>query len=353
MNQINLIRQTLRPHLSWHGARVAFLALFLVALLRVRTVNFVELAQGFMGTAKTESSEKRLHRFFSQFDLDYRELARLVAGLMEIPQPWVLSVDRTNWQFGDCVFNILMLGVVHEGVAFPLVWTMLDKKGNSNYKERITLLEEFREIFPEVSVAYITGDREFIGEDWFDHLLNQTLMPFRIRIRHSDKLFDGKDSFNSKVVFSHLGVGERQVLKCRRRVWGHWVYVSALRLEGNELLVVVTRHKPQSAITDYAKRWGIETLFGCLKTRGFCLESTHLQDAERLGRMAALLTIALCWAFKTGEWLSQHNPITIKKHGRKAKSIFRVGLDHLRHIFLNLESFEIQSLEAIHFLSCT
>jgi hypothetical protein len=44
MNQINLIRQTLRPHLSWHGARVAFLALFLVALVRVRTVNFVELA---------------------------------------------------------------------------------------------------------------------------------------------------------------------------------------------------------------------------------------------------------------------------------------------------------------------
>jgi hypothetical protein len=55
-----------------------------------------------------------------------------------------------------------MLGVVHEGVAFPLVWTMLDKKGNSNYKERINLLQEFREIFPEVVVDYITGDREFI-----------------------------------------------------------------------------------------------------------------------------------------------------------------------------------------------
>jgi hypothetical protein len=79
MNQINLIRQTLRPHLSWHGARVTFLALFLVALVRVRTVNFVEVAQGFMGTAKAESSEKRLHRFFSEFDIDYPEIARLVA----------------------------------------------------------------------------------------------------------------------------------------------------------------------------------------------------------------------------------------------------------------------------------
>lgn len=119
------------------------------------------------------------------------------------------------------------------------------------------------------------------------------------------------------------------------------------------MLVVVTRHKPQSAVADYAKRWGIETLFGCLKTRGFCLESTHLQDSERLGRMLVMLTIALCWAFKIGEWLSEHQPIKIKKHGRKAKSIFRVGLDHLRRIFLNLNSFETQSLEAIHFLSGT
>jgi hypothetical protein len=116
MNQINLIP------MNWHVARVTFLALFLVALVRVRTVDFVELAQGFMRTAKTASNKKRLHRFFREFDTDYRELARLVARLMEMPQPWVLSVDRTNQQFGNCTFSILMLGVVHEGVAFPFVW---------------------------------------------------------------------------------------------------------------------------------------------------------------------------------------------------------------------------------------
>jgi hypothetical protein len=49
-----------------------------------------------------------------------------------------------------------------------------------------------------------------------------------------------------------------------------------MRLDDGELLVVVTDRKPQRAIADYASRWGIETLFGCLKTRGFCLESTHL-----------------------------------------------------------------------------
>jgi hypothetical protein len=49
---------------------------------------------------------------------------------MKIPQPWVLSIDRTEWSFGQTRFNIFILGVVHQGVAYPLVWTMLEKKGN-------------------------------------------------------------------------------------------------------------------------------------------------------------------------------------------------------------------------------
>jgi hypothetical protein len=49
MNQISLIRKTLQPHLSWHGARVSFLALFLVALFRVKTVNFRVVSSGSVG----------------------------------------------------------------------------------------------------------------------------------------------------------------------------------------------------------------------------------------------------------------------------------------------------------------
>ena len=48
-----------------------FLALFLVALFRVKSVNFSELATGFMGSAKMDSNYKRLQRFFSEFELDY------------------------------------------------------------------------------------------------------------------------------------------------------------------------------------------------------------------------------------------------------------------------------------------
>jgi hypothetical protein len=45
MNQVNLLRDTLKPHLPWHGARLNFLALFLIALIRVKTVNLAQLAR--------------------------------------------------------------------------------------------------------------------------------------------------------------------------------------------------------------------------------------------------------------------------------------------------------------------
>ena len=41
-----------------------------------------------------------------------------------------------------------------------------------------------------------------------------------------------------------------------------------------------------------ADRWQIETLFGCLKTRGFNFEDTHLTDPERLSKLLGLLALA-------------------------------------------------------------
>ena len=75
MNHVNLLRQTLKPYLKWHGARLSFLALFLIALFRVKTVNLSELSTGFLGQAKTNSHYKRLQRFLREFDLDYYAIA--------------------------------------------------------------------------------------------------------------------------------------------------------------------------------------------------------------------------------------------------------------------------------------
>jgi Transposase DDE domain len=353
MNQVTQLRNALRPYLSWHGARLSFLAAFLIAVVRVKTINFAELATAFSGTAQPDSHYKRLQRFFRQYEMDYAEIAQAVVALMSIPEPWVLSIDRTEWKFGDCVFNILMLGIVHEGVAFPVAWTLLDKRGNSNRHERMELFNDFLERFRDRKIAYLSADREFVGKDWFEYLLHAPKTPFRIRIRSNHKLSDGHISLKVGILFQDLQVGQLKVLRHQRLLWGHWLYIAALRLEDGDLLVIATQTAPQSAIRDYAQRWGIETLFGIFKTRGFCLESTHLTDPERLSKLIALLSLALCWVVLTGEWLHQGKPLKLKTHGRRAKSIFRYGFDYLRNILVNLNEKMDDFLNVLQFLSCT
>ncbi len=96
-------------------------------------------------------------------------------------------------------------------------------------------------------------------------------------------------------------------------------------------------------------------LFGCLKSRGFRLEETHVTDPARLKKLLALLALAFCWAVIVGEWLVAQKPLKIKKHGRLAKSIFRHGLDHLRRILCNLQSLaqQVALRRVIQLLSCT
>ena len=353
MNQINLLRRTLKQHLPWHGARLNFLALFLIALIRVRTVDLTSISIAFRNQAKSESSYKRLQRFFADFELDLTIIAKTIVALMKIPQPWVLSIDRTQWSFGSICFNIFVLGIVHNGVAFPITWMMLDKKGNSNSEERMDLLDQFWHIFPDAQVSYVCGDREFIGKDWLTYLMMEPEIPFRLRIKADHKIGNGQKSLPASIIFAHLQIGHSEVLSGKRWVWGRSVYVSALRLEDGDLLIVMSNDSPRKAIADYATRWGIETLFGMFKTRGFNLESTHFTKKERFSKLFALMSLAMCWAILMGEWLHEQTPLKIKKHGRKVKSIFRYGLDHLRGIVLDLDLRYSDFIHCVKFLSCT
>ena len=56
-------------------------------------------------------------------------------------------------------------------------------------------------------------------------------------------------------------------------------------------VVLIRSEEPEQTIERYGKQWGIETLFGCVKTRGFDLAATHLRDPERLFMLFFAVTL--------------------------------------------------------------
>jgi hypothetical protein len=57
------------------------LAAFLIALLRVKSINFAELATAFGGKVQIDSHTKRLHGFCRDYKLNYAEIAPAVVGV--------------------------------------------------------------------------------------------------------------------------------------------------------------------------------------------------------------------------------------------------------------------------------
>mgnify|MGYP000045950831 FL=1 len=342
----------LKNNLDWNKARIDLLANMIIALIKVRTVCLTEIATALSGKAKKDSKYKRLQRFFRFFPMDIESVSRVIASMLPIfKEKWTLSIDRTNWKLGKANINILVLGICYRGVCFPIIWISLDKRGNSNTRERITVIDKFIRLFGKEKIRCLTADREFIGVDWFKYLLNESVH-FRIRIKENFQVTSSKgNKVDIKVLFRNLKPGQTRILSRPRKICGVKVFIIGHKLQTGKYLILVTDSCPESAMEDYKLRWDIETLFACLKTRGFNFEATHITDLDRINKLVAVLAVTFCWCHITGEWLHQQKSIKIKKHGRPAVSIFRYGLDFLREIVLNLSDNRRKFNQIIRILS--
>ena len=329
------LQVVMQGHFPWHKARLQFTAAFILCVITLSSVNFTKLANGLNGKAKQKSNYRRIQRFFAHFDLPYDGVIELILQLLPVKSDFTISIDRTNWKLGKFNINILTAGIIYEGVAFPICWMLLSKRGNSNTEERIALMQKLLTRISKSDISIVVADREFIGQEWFTWLGKQKIA-FAIRIKENATTKSGKGDIALRQLFANLQIHQETILRKPRLIYGHNLYLSAIRLV-DEFLIVASKEKGTGVLVAYKKRWGIEALFANLKSRGFDLEQTHLVHEKRIEKLIALLAIALTWAHLVGEWVAIHNPLKIKKHGRKEMSIFRYGLDYLQYVLLNIQ----------------
>lgn len=135
------------------------------------------------------------------------------------------------------------------------------------------------------------------------------------------------------------------------------VYLSGIRYPGQngaiDYLILVCFNQNDLGLEVYKNRWQIETMFKAFKSVGFHLEQTHVNNYCRLNKLLRVMAIAFIWAYNVGIYLHQKiKPIPVKKHGRRAISLFSYGLDELSQAFIN--AINTMTLRAINlFLSCT
>ena len=336
----NALSRAVAKHIGLSATRRETLSWLALLIMQHGTISLWRLAAYVASAAQTTSVQRRFYRFFQFVRLDGTHSARVVVELLGLSgKPWVLAIDRTNWDFGKTTINILMISVAWNGMGIPLLWMLLPTAGNSNTSERTELLDRLRAAFPDMKIAALMGDREFIGDAWMAYLQRQNIA-FILRLRENQHVVRaGYVALPISIIAQHLKVGDKMIVKgnCQlgraNETLSASVRLVITRLASGELLALACSGRARHALARYRQRWTIETMFGNLKTKGFALEATHLTDPDKLCTLLALLAFAVALSVKTGVAKARLHAIPIKKHGRRAWSLFALGLNTLRKIF--------------------
>jgi hypothetical protein len=338
---LDALADVLGSSFSLSASKRQTLVWLLGLILEYGSVCLYRLAAHVPTSARIDSTRQRFLRFFQDVSLDRVTLARLLArclGLTNDTAGWHVQIDRTNWEFGRTTHNLLVLSVLRHGAAIPLLCVHLDKDGNSNTQERIDLLTQFREAFPDQKIAALTGDREFVGERWINWLSDHKI-PFALRHRenmHASR--PGASPVTLKHLARDLKSGETLNLKGGWRIGQKaddmtaTVFLAIKRLDDGSLLIVASSHSAKKALAAYKLRWKIESLFGLLKTKGFNLEDTHMTEPKRLELLFGIIAMVAAICVKAGKIFLKEKSIKIKKHGRPARSLMAFGMDQIRKL---------------------
>jgi hypothetical protein len=305
---------------------------FVAALVQVRSSNLVKIANAIETEAESESVYRQIQRFLkneNELVIDYLKLLKLDGKLKVV-------LDRTEWKFGARWVNILCLSVVYKQVAIPLFCEVLNQKGNASAEQHVGIIKRFVARFGRERILRLYADREFGSRELFSYL-DEEQIDFHIRLKASH-LAAGR-SF--KRIWRHAAERVKLKGKIKVTVFGVEVYVSCVKYKKagkTEYLIVASRERNKDTIEEYRVRWRIETMFGCLKSRGFNFEETHLTMPAKIAKLLMLLGLGLCLAMLMGELQVEklkRKKLKLKKNKRYAKSLFRIGLDALQNALFN------------------
>jgi hypothetical protein len=327
------LSEVIRSNFAMHPARVACFLQMIWALIGSKSVQLWALAEAFGGAAQLESRVKRISRFLKEQELKWDDVSRCIMALLALPTPWTLVMDRTNWQFGKIERDYLILAVVYHGNAIPLLVKDLSRAGNSDTEDRIALMKRFLAVFGKDKVFCLLADREFVGKEWLQWLLENNIPPC-IRLRNNTQV---RHHNGGKVPVSTL---LRALAPGEYRTWQEkrdgrlWQMVGTKTATGDYLVLLASPSLRVELLPLYKIRWTIECLFKNAKSSGFAWEETHLVHPERAEKLIALLAFAVTLSVKEGALQHALRPIPFRKtKAAPLCSLFLYGLRILADSF--------------------
>lgn len=209
----------------------------------------------------------------------------------------------------------LMLSIRVGERALPWLWEVVETGGGIGFDVQEKLLDYARLALPEGINVLLMGDR-FYGTAALIDWCQQAGWGYRLRLKrnlhfaHEGGLLISGELLSQGLAFvENVGFGHVKTNVGVVHDKGH-----------DDAWIIAMDCTPNRArVLDYGLRWGIESLFSDLKSRGFDIQSSHLRHPDRLSRLLMVITIALYWCVSIGETEEKSTPVL-------KKEVFALGL---------------------------
>lgn len=319
-----------------HLRRLDTLALMIYSLLRIHQSRLTELAKVVCPDLDFESRVKKFKRLVINEYVDAQTffipfLAKLLASLASRKQV-VFAIDGSPVGSG-CV--CLMISLIWRKRAIPLCWMVRKgKKGHFPVKMHLKLLEALSAILPADCPVTILGDGEFSKVELLEFCQNKgwdvvcrTAKNRQVTLEHQkEKLSLGSSLYPEE---SHQTAWFPNVKYTAKKYGPVHVFCHHEPTHDAPWYLVSNIDHPPTVVRLYRKRFGIETLFGDLKSRGFNIHKSKLRHPERLEKLLIAVCLAFIFTILAGVRTHRFNPTQLKKIFRQDQamqfSIFSKG----------------------------
>jgi Transposase DDE domain len=340
-------QQVKRFFTGLHGHQSKILAMFVLGAIKAESIVIQRVAEELLAEseAKAPSIERRLERFLSNQRIDTQEtwndfLAQILPYFQR--EPMRLVIDLTPYEEHA---QVIYVGLLQHSRVLPLAWKVMpgQKKWEQGLWDCIDQL--FTRIAPHLAgtACTIIGDSAFgcfpmvkLCEKYGWHYL------FRICAEHTCEPWSKGGRLLPNCPVSDL------VNKPGKRFYGPvrlWqenhieTNLSAYWASGEEEALLIISDLPacRKRISEYKRRWRVESTFQDLKSRGWDWEESHVRRLDRVDRMLLVLFLMIWWlAHLAASCLHHGKRDRYDRHDRRDKGILRIGRLYLLDLERNM-----------------
>ena len=314
--------------------RTRNMALFITGLALSTAVHLPKIVRKWPVLGQLPSLVNRLRRFLDNPRVDVRTWYKPVAAQLLQPfgeQRLRLVVDCTKVGFN---FRLLTIGLAYRKRTLPLAWSVhRGPKGHVQVAEQIALFAHVHKLLPQNGEVWVMGDAGFQTVPLLRWFRRQS-WHFVIRQQGKNLIYHAEYGW---VKLSALELSEGQTrflgwIRLTRKYDAGWFWLILHWEKGEDepWYLVSDRAGRGELIRLYKVRMWVEEMYGDMKGHGFDLESTHLDNVDRIARLVLGVCLVFVWFIALGSWIVKRGQRhLLDRRDRRDKSYFRLGWDWL------------------------